>query len=207
MILAEKERKKKAPLTHEIAAKSRSINLPHQAGLRLQAKQENLLKNLPRRKVTFAADHPKLDTFVPIQKLEYSMRYFLPFLNEKLLYSFNWKYGGKRSWEKKGIRIEDLRGKLNEWVDRVDENGWIRPQAVYTPIPCHGGRDSVTVLYPETKKELGIFTFNDVIGGDKKDLFNVAQYFHPDRDDIIGLQLSTGGGEVDRAVQSLKDGD
>ncbi len=185
----------------------RKLIQAHQAGQRLLANKENLLKNLPKRKVSFEKNNSKFSAFAPIQKLEYSMRDFLPFLNVKLLFSLNWKYGGKGSWEKKGIRREDLQEKLEDWVERVDKNGWIRPQAVHALFPCRGGQNSVTVLHPETKKEIGIFTFNDVIGSDKKDVFNVAQYFHPGQDDVIGLQLSTAGSEVDSAMQSLKNRD
>ncbi|MCP4756255.1 MAG: dihydropteroate synthase [Proteobacteria bacterium] len=179
----------------------------YRSGRKREKKRDELSKSLPRRKVLFHDSPPSLKDFPPIQYLEYSMSDFLPYLKEDLLYTLNWKYGGKGSWERKGVRREDLHQKLTDWVRRLDEKKWMRPQAVYALFPCRGSQNAVTVLNPGTKDEICRLTFNNVLGKNKKDIFSVAQYFHPDREDIVGLQLSTAGTEVETAIRKMKDHD
>jgi len=174
---------------------------------KMEANRRELLSTLPKRVVEFTQSRPDVEQLAGVKRLEFTMHDFLPHVNEKLLFTLNWKYGGQGGWQKKGIELQDLQEQLKKWVEIVDENGWIRPQALYGLFPCRSESDHVIVLDPTTKKKIAKFTFNDVIGQGKKDIFNVAQFFNPSQEDLIGIQLSTAGSEVGKAIQSLKDQD
>jgi 5-methyltetrahydrofolate--homocysteine methyltransferase len=135
------------------------------------------------------------------------MKDFLPYLSEKMLFTLNWKYGGKGSWEKKGVSLESLQLKLKEWIEKIDQENWIRPQAVHVIFPCKGSQNSVTVLDPQTGNELCSLAFNDIIGKGKKDIFSVAEYFNPNKEDYIGLQISTAGIAAAEAIKQFEQDD
>ncbi|NQU64725.1 MAG: dihydropteroate synthase, partial [SAR324 cluster bacterium] len=185
----------------------KTLELAYQSGQNLKKQTEELFKTLPQRVVRFESSPYPLTPFEPVRKRVYRLSDFRDHINSKLLFSLNWKYGGKRSWEKKGVTPEMLAGKLDEWIELADENDWIKPQGVFALFPCRGSDKLVTVLDPESGKPLATLTFNDVIGQGKTDIFNVARYFNPDRDDIIGIQLTTAGPDVDQAIQSFNDQD
>ncbi|PCI24418.1 MAG: 5-methyltetrahydrofolate--homocysteine methyltransferase [SAR324 cluster bacterium] len=173
------------------------------AGVKHKAKQETLLKTLPKRKVDFKEFHPAVDPG-PVRKAIYSMEEFLPHLDRKQLFALNWKYGGKGSWARKGIEAEELETKLLDLVRLVDSKGWIRPQGLYGLFPCKRKAGEVEVFHPTSGKLLGSFIFNDVIGYGKKDIFNTSQFFQTKQMDLIGVQFSTAGPHVDDVVNRLK---
>jgi 5-methyltetrahydrofolate--homocysteine methyltransferase len=179
----------------------------YHSGQKMEADRLELLSTLPKRSVEFKHAYSDIKQLSEVKKLEFSMSEFLPYLNEKLLFTLNWKYGGQGGWKKKGIELQDLQEKLQEWVRVVEEKNWIRPQALYSLFPCRSQSDRVLILDPVTKKEIATFTFNDVIGQGKKDIFNVARFYNPDQEDVIGIQISTAGPDVGRAVLGLKDRD
>ncbi|MBU2512055.1 homocysteine S-methyltransferase family protein [bacterium] len=179
----------------------------YRSGLRLDKERGNLLATLPKRKVGFDKPNSYDGKLGQIEKIERTIVDFKDNLNLLLLFTLNWKYGGKKSWEKKGISYEYLVEKAEEWVQRSGENQWVQPQAVFSVLPCRGGEDSVTIKDPISGKPIATLTFNDVIGQGKKDIFNVARFFNPDKDDIIGLQVSTGGPNVTEAINRLKEND
>ncbi len=179
----------------------------YQSGLRLDKERSNLLTSLPKRKVDFSKSHSYAGQLGKTEKIQRSIFDFKEELNHMLLFTLNWKYGGKKSWEKKGISCEYLIDKMDEWVQRSGKNQWIQPQSVYSVFPCRGGEDSVTIKDPGSGKPIATLTFNDVIGQGKKNVFNVARFFNPDEDDIIGLQVSTGGPNVTEAINELKIND
>ncbi len=179
----------------------------YQTGQNLKKQKEELFKTLPQRAVSYDSSHIQIESFDSVRKQVYQLTDFRDHINSNLLFSLNWKYGGKRSWEKKGISPDMLAEKMDEWIVRADENDWIKPQGVFALFPCRGGNESVTILDPNSRQPLATLTFNDVIGQGKKDIFNVARYFNPDQDDVIGLQLTTAGPDVDKAIQSFKEQD
>jgi 5-methyltetrahydrofolate--homocysteine methyltransferase len=183
------------------------LEAAYRSGLSLEKQTAELLKTLPMREVAFSPEPETTITFEPVEKRVYRLPDFRESINRNLLYSLNWKFGGKRSWERKGITPEMLEARLDEWIKLADQNDWIQPQGVYGLFPCRGGDDSVTVLDPETGKSLATLNFNNVIGQGKKDLFNVARWFNPDRVDVIGIQLTTAGPDVDKAIRSFSDHD
>lgn len=168
-----------------------------------------LLKTLERRKVDNSQIKRSLEQVQDPMVIKLTMKEFLKHMDTKTLFSLNWRYGGHKSWEKKGVSEEILQGKLREWVELCDKNQWLIPQAVCGLFPCKAKGDDILIYdTKDTTKELARVNFNVVIGGGKKDTFSVAQYFlngtTPDYD-LVGLQISTGGSQVDTQIQKFKD--
>lgn len=178
-----------------------------QRGQRREKSADQLQSELTKRTVLHTQETADPEHYLPVQKLEMSMREFLPYLNKDVLFSLNWKFGGKGSWEKKGVTRESLEALLEEWVEKVDSKGWLKAQAMYGLFPCIGGEESVQVLDPKTKKEIGTFEFNDAVGEGKKDKFNIANYFSPEGKSLIGVQISTGSILSAEAIKMLPDDD
>lgn len=190
-----------------LADNRKILEVAYQSGQNLKKQTDELFKTLPQRVVRFESSPSPLEPFEPVRKRVYRLSDFRDHINSKLLFTLNWKYGGKRSWEKKGVTSEMLASQLDEWIERADKNDWIIPQGVFALFPCRGSDKTVTVLDPTSGQPLRTLTFNDVIGQGKKDIFNVARYFNPERDDVIGIQLTTAGPNVDKAIQSFNDQD
>ncbi len=180
----------------------------YQSGQRVEKERHELLKTLPKRKVEYDMTPIDLNDIGHINQCRYTMAEFLPNLNQQLLFSLNWKYGGKGGWKKKGIQLEDLQAQLQEWIKRTDENSWLNPQAVFGLFYCRrGSRNSIDILDPKTGNKAAELTFNDVIGKGKKDVFNVSQFFNHGQKDIVGLQICTGGTGVNEGLKQLKEND
>jgi 5-methyltetrahydrofolate--homocysteine methyltransferase len=184
-----------------------SLKTAYQSGIRLDKERDELFATLPKRKVVFDAEYSLSTGLGIIQKLEIPVKEFIPHINQRLLFTLNWKYGGSRTWEKKGTSKEELIKTMHQWIDKASEKKWLLPQAVYTVLPCIGSDKHVTILDPKSDQELATLSFNDVIGQGKKDIFNVAQYFNPEKKDIIALQISTGGPDVRDVIEEMKTSD
>ncbi len=171
-------------------------------GQRRAAAQEKLLRELPTRKVEVA--EPATPKDKQIHEILLTLREFRPRLQEKQLFALNWKFGGAGSWGKKGESLQSLLGKLDQWVERIDKEGWFAPSAVWRVMDCKPEKEHLILL--EEGKEVGRLRFNPIIGQGQKDQFQFNQFFNP-AGDVVGLQLSTAGPEVDQAIMELKDHD
>ncbi|MCP4294346.1 MAG: 5-methyltetrahydrofolate--homocysteine methyltransferase, partial [Proteobacteria bacterium] len=175
-------------------------------GVQRQAKQKELLNSLPRRVVTFENKHPQVDQCSRPQRITYGMKDFRPYIDEKQLFALNWKFGGKGGWQKKGTNQEDLRKILDEWINKTDSKGWLQPQGMIGLFPCRSLKNGEVELYdPESGNPAGVFVFNDIIGQGKKDLVNMSQYFSAESMDVIGLQLTSAGPDVQEIIKKLRD--
>lgn len=173
----------------------------------LQASQVKLLESLARRKVSFNKHDVSLDEF-GIHRVEFKLSKLSPNLDEKSLYSLNWKFGKKSSWEQKGISLEQLKALKEEWVEKAEANQWIIPSARFGLLPAQSEGDEVIVYDPaDTEKEVARFNFTVCIGKGRKDKFSIAQYFHPKSSgqmDVIGLQITTAGLGAEPAIAEFK---
>jgi len=136
-----------------------------------------------------------------------SLKEFEPYINQKMLFSLNWRYGGSKNWEKKGISLKELQEKLNYWLTKSDGENLLKPSAVYGIFRCKRDNNEVVIFQDGNNKELGRFVFDDVIGKGNKDIINAADYFRDDKMDIIGLQLTTSGHDADEIINNLKNND
>lgn len=170
------------------------------------AQSSELLKTLPRRKIDCSHIKRNSSQYCPVSKLQFTMADFVSRIDLKTLFSLNWRYGGKSSWEKKGMSEEKLKNELAQWVKNCDQNQWLNPMSVFAIFPCVANSDSLIIFDPnDAQKEIARFDFSVVIGAGKKDIFSATQYFLSEGRDCLGLQLSTGGSHVDRQVLTFKD--
>jgi 5-methyltetrahydrofolate--homocysteine methyltransferase len=172
------------------------------------AKSEELLKTLPRRVIPAADLKRDAKVFTAPKFLSFSMTEFRPKFDLKTLFGLNWRYGGKNSWEKKGLSEAKLVAQLDDWIKRCDAKGWLKPQGMYAVLPCAADGDDVILFDPvDQKNEVARIPFTVVIGGEKKDILSAAQYFAPmdsKQRDAIGLQITTGGAAVDQQIEIFK---
>ena len=176
---------------------------------RRAGEQERLLKTLPAREVSFA-DHALPDNpWVPHMVVKYLLRDFASRLDRKTLYALNWKFGGKAARETRGETEDKLDALLAEWIDKADQNGWIRPQGVCGIFPCQSDGEEIVVFSPDDlDKELGRFRFAVVVGAGKKDTVCAARYFRDRASgamDAVGIQLATSGPQVEAALAELRE--
>lgn len=173
-----------------------------------KAEEEHLLKTLPRRVIDVSATKRANSDFCQPKKLNMTLAELRPHLDTKTLFSLNWRFGGKSSWLKKGMDEHKLEVLLTDWIRLCDDNAWLKAQGVYGIFPCQSHDDEIIVYDPQNlNHELARIPFAVVVGAKKEDVFSVAQYFLPrtsGRFDAIGLQISTGGIQVDLQIEKFK---
>ena len=96
----------------------------------------------------------------------------------------------------------------NEWIEKAETHGWIKPRARFALLPAQSEGDEVIVYDPkDTEKEIARVHFTACVGKGRKDKFSVAQYFHSKSSgikDVIGLQITTAGNQADPAIEEFK---
>ncbi|NLO33298.1 MAG: dihydropteroate synthase [Candidatus Hydrogenedentes bacterium] len=179
-----------------------------QRRLEIEAK---LLATLPRREISYEGlDRSGITGFrsrvyrIPLPELA-------PQLDRHTLFSLNWRFGGVRGKDPMKTEKEDLESMLQRWVRDAHEQGWLKPQGVMGLFPCYSEGEHVILLDPEDlDRELVRLHFSTVIGAGNEDLVSGAQYFMPrqaESYDMIGLQLSTAGPQVEAQVERFKSKD
>lgn len=174
----------------------------------LEDSREKLFASLKRRKVSFKKHHVPSVGY-GVSKVEFKLGNLDSMIDTKSLYSLNWKFGKKSSWKKKGVTLEELEKLKTHWMEKAGENLWITPRAKLALLPAQADGDDLIVYQPDqTDKILGRFRFTVCVGKGQKDKFSAAQYFHPrssGRMDSVGLQITTAGTELEKAVKKFKD--
>ncbi|MGK0289116.1 MAG: 5-methyltetrahydrofolate--homocysteine methyltransferase [bacterium] len=178
----------------------------YERAVNIASVQKGLFATLPRRTSEFTASHPQIQQWNDAEKVYIDLMDFLPEINRKNLFVLNWKYGGKSTWEKKGVSKEILEEKLQKFAKKAQENGWLEPQGICGLFPCKAINESEVAIFDPSnlEKEVARFSFNDVIGQGKKDQFSIAGYFKTDEFDLIGVQISTAGSKVDQFIEEIK---
>ncbi len=176
----------------------------------LQEDREKLLASVKRRKVDFKKYQPATEGF-GIHKVEIRLSKLEDVVDNKSLFSLNWKYGKQSTWEKKGITGDALKKLKKEWLKKADESGWITPRARFALLPAQSDGDTVILYDPENReRELGRIAWTVCLGKGKngqRDKFSVAQYVHSrdsGRMDAVGLQITTAGPAMEAAIQQFK---
>jgi 5-methyltetrahydrofolate--homocysteine methyltransferase len=172
--------------------------------------KEKLLATLNRRKVSFKK-HEVMQNGYGIHKLAFKLEKLKNVIDSKSLFSLNWKFGKQSSWKKKGIVPEQLKNLREEWLQKADANQWITPKARFALLPAQSEGDELIIYNPENfERELGRIRWNAVVGKSKngsKDVFSVAQYFHPKTSgimDVVGLQITTAGRKMEEVITGFK---
>ncbi len=172
------------------------------------AREKELLDTLPRREISFDAHAAPQDQWVKPTVVSVSLRDFAGQLDRRTLYALNWKFGGTKKREKAGFTQADLDALFDEWVEKCSENEWLQPQGVYGMFPCQSEGDDVVVYDPDDlSKEVARFSFDVVIGSERKDIVSGAQYYYPKgsgKYDCVGLQIATCGPQVDEQLAKFR---
>ncbi len=178
---------------------------------RRQEVEGSLLATLPRREVCYEGlDRSGIRGFRN-RICRISLPEFMVHLDKHTLFSLNWRFGGSTERNRLGHNEEELEALLEKWVQDAASNGWLAPQGVMGLFPCYSEGEQMIVLDPDRpEKELGRLTFNTVIGAGNGDLVSGAQYFMPRQAqgyDMIGMQLTTAGPQVEAVVEAFKNKD
>lgn len=173
-----------------------------------EAERQHLLETLPRREIPPAPGERDLTKARAPKRVEVDAEEVLKRIDRKTLYGLNWKFGGEKSWAKKGTSRQELDQLLETWLRRAFDEGWIQPQGVSAILPCCARGDQVLVFSPEESSDpQAEIDFDVVLGRDKQDKFSAAQYFRPGdagATDLIGFQLTTVGPQLEAAIASFK---
>lgn len=169
---------------------------------------ETLLATLPRRTITFNGVEHRC-AYLRSKKLAYGLKEFSKHFDTKTLFGLNWKFGGKATRAGQGMTEDALHRLMNEWVEKAERHGWLHPRGLCGLYPCQSEGETVIVYDPDDpSREIARFDFAVVVGADRKDTVCAAQYFRPresGRMDVLGLQISTGGIEVEEELRRLKE--
>ena len=111
-------------------------------------------------------------------------------LDEKALFSLNWAMGPSKNTS---FNPEDAEKTRNKWIEKADSNSWITPRGVYAVLPCVRKGPEIIILDENNGNELGRISCNDIISGDRTEIFSLADYFKEGETDRIGLQIVTAG--------------
>ncbi len=173
----------------------------------IQAEKDKLLQTLPRRKVSFK-HHEGPSEGYGLHKVEFKLHKLAGSMDKKSLYSLNWKFGKKSSWAPKGVTLQQLQSLEKSWIEKAEQNGWIVPKARFALFPAQSDGDEVIIYDPQNReKEMARIRFDVCIGKGRKDIFSVGQYFHTKASgqwDVIGLQITTAGDNVEAGVEGFK---
>ncbi len=175
---------------------------------RAEADKE-LLATLPRREIGFEKA-PKIDSpWTPFEKVSIPLKDFASNLDKKTLFALNWKFGGTKARENRGETQEVLEALFQKWVEQADEHGWVQPQGVCALYPCQSDGDEIILYDPsDLEQEIVRIDFTPVVGAGRKDVVSGAQYFRPKGSgeyDVVGLQLSTSGAQVDEYISAFRE--
>ena len=174
----------------------------------IKEKREELLSTLPRRVVGFKKHEVPREGY-GLHKVEFKLQKLASEIDDKSLFSLNWKYGKQSSWKDKSIDLSQLKQLKQDWIEKAESNGWVTPKARFIILPAQSDGDDVILYHPEnTEKELGRICFSVCLGKGQKDIFSTAQYFYPKSSgqmDAIGLQITTAGNASEKAIEVFKN--
>ena len=172
-----------------------------------QEVHDKLIQSLSWRKVNFKKHEVAREGY-GIHRTEFKLSQMRENLDLKSLYSLNWKFGKKSSWAQKGVTLDQLRKLEDEWVDKAGENGWIQPKARFALLPAQSEGDEVIIYdWRDDSREIGRIKFSVCIGKGRKDKFSIARHFFSKdsgQKDMIGLQITTAGKQVEKAIAEFK---
>lgn len=172
------------------------------------AKEEELLRTLPRRVVNFNGHHLAPQPRFRLRRVDISLRDFAAHIDKKTLFSLNWRFGGAKSRERRGHSSAELNALFEEWIEKATRNDWVRAQGVFGIYPCQADGDTLVLFDPDQPgREAARVDFTQVIGAGNEDIVSGAQYFHSRESgvaDACGVQLSSSGPNTDGALAELR---
>ncbi len=194
----------------DVLAKNREkLHANLERAQRMSREEDKLFATLPRRVIGFDEHRVPEGAYMPPKVVTFRLEEFAPRLDKRTLFALNWKFGGSAARERQGETADKLERLFAEWIARAGREGWVQPQGVYGLFPCQSEGDEVVVYHPDDlATPICRFDFTVVIGAERKDTVCAAQYFmpaDPGRFDVIGIQLSTSGPQVDDQLARFRE--
>lgn len=142
-----------------------------------------------------------------LTKDELNLREIFDFINKKALYANQWQYRRPKdssTVEHKKFLEEVVDKKLERWKERILEQEWLHPTAIYGYFPCNGDKNDLVVFDPvDHNRELVRFTLPRQ-PRDKRRC--ISDYFLPlesGRRDLLAVHLVTAGAIATKVSQQL----
>ncbi|MBV8737238.1 MAG: methionine synthase [Alphaproteobacteria bacterium] len=150
---------------------------------------------LRRAELTRAVPVPQPPFWGPRTITRLSPKAVVPYLNERMLYQFQWGYrkDGKSLDEYREWAKDELRPVLARMLEITIREQILVPQAAYGYWPCAAQGNDVILFAPDRRREIARFSFprQDREGG-----LCIADFFRDvdaGEHDVIGLQVVTMG--------------
>jgi 5-methyltetrahydrofolate--homocysteine methyltransferase len=137
---------------------------------------------------------------------DFDMREVFSFINKKALYANQWQYRRPKdssTVEHRKFLEEKIDPKFRHWQERIIEQNWLQPRAVYGYFPCNSERNDLIVFDHATDRELVRFTFPRQPREKRR---CISDYFLPiesGRRDLLAIQLVTMGAGASQVSQQL----
>ncbi len=112
-------------------------------------------------------------------------------INEHVLFKGRWEYKQKNRSDEDYNKIvkDEVIPALNYWKRKIVEENIFQPTIIYGYWKCRSKGNQV-ILFDENRKELSTLTFPRQTIPPYR---SIADYFHSDKDDVIGLSIVTIG--------------
>lgn len=163
---------------------------------------EKQTKDLPRREISFEG-HEKPEFTSAARRVDIALSSLE--LDSKALFSLNWSMGPGKTSKFSPSEADAIK---NEWVEKADQNGWITPRGIYAVLPCVRKDNAIVILDEKRGEELGQIICNDIISGDRQEVFSFADFYQEGEIDRIGLQIVTSGmASAEKAAYFRNNGD
>lgn len=142
-----------------------------------------------------------------LTKSDLDLRRIFNFVNKKALYANQWQYRRPKdssTVEHKKFLDEVVDKKLEKWKERIIEQDWLHPTAIYGYYPCNGDKNDLVVFDPiDHDKEIVRFNLPRQ-PRDKRRC--ISDYFLPiesGRRDMLAVHLVTAGAIATKVSQQL----
>ncbi|MFN8390560.1 MAG: methionine synthase [Bdellovibrionota bacterium] len=141
-----------------------------------------------------------------LQPQDFDLRTLFTFINKKALYANQWQYRRPKDGstiEHRKFLEEKVDPKLKAWQDRIIEQNWLHPKAVYGYFQCNSDKNDLIVFEANTDRELTRFTFPRQPREKRR---CISDYFLPlesGRRDFLAVHLVTMGEVASQVSQQL----
>lgn len=173
-----------------------------------QEVEAGLLASLPRRTIRFDGIHRDTRLCFRHQVYRFDLKDFANHLDKHTLFSLNWRFGAQTAGEHVTQTQAEMETLFQQWIQKASIERWIQPQGIIGLYPCCSEGEQVILFDPDDlTQEIAQLTFTTVIGAGNEDLVSGADYFIPRQKkeyDVIGLQLTTAGAQVESVIESFK---
>ncbi len=180
-------------------AKSRPVNTTRKLGVAAEAKELRPLDleeiRLHRQELTRSVPVPVPPFWGARTITGVSIKSLVPFLNERMLYQFQWGYrkDGRSFEEYKTWAHKELRPTLQRMLDIVTAEEILVPQAAYGFWKCAADGNDLILFDTDGKTKLTKFTFPRQARDNGLCISDFFRDIGDDVRDVVGLQVVTMG--------------